>query len=208
MALAVSVLVACEFSDVVEIGRDEARGDGSGGHGSAGFGAGAAAGAAALPSVVGQGAGGGAPVEIDRCGIWSRPDYVWAMPTNAAGDMVPGSGGPLLSGEYRLTQLVSHGLSPCVDEDRPLAQTLVFGADTGFVISAYQRGDHFSTAFTFATHDNHIDIQPTCHAPESAPATVPFGPFETYTATTISLQLFSEACRYRAEYARVVVPTR
>jgi hypothetical protein len=203
LSVATIVLGGCEFSDVIEIGRDQTAGRDSGHGGRSGPPAGGT-------NSNGGGSGGSAgTAPLDSCGVGLQSGGILVEPTAAAGELTPGTGGPFEFGEYRLRRLAAHASGTCFEPAGRLAQALqLLPGGMGSVVSDYPDASlHFVTAFQFTVEDNAIQIRPTCSDP-TGPITNPFGPFETYTAVQGGLVLVSAECRYQADYQFMVVPTR
>lgn len=186
-----AILGACNFSDTVLVGRNVH----SGGAG------GSIEGAAGTPPLE-TGAGGGAGSRA-LCGLETPSRQLWVTPTESARELARGQGGPIPPGEYQLSMLVHNPEPTCFEEPVAVAQSIFLGSDgAGSVVTAYDWGEpNFASTFRFTVEGASIAIQTTCTEPAGTGAKYPpFGGFESYTASDHTLELISEACRYRAEY--------
>lgn len=197
-------------------------GAGSGGEtpdGSGQAGAGVTGGAGYLSSTGGAGGlGTGSPGSLGGlggapdsfCGLGGPPaDWQYLQPQLGSGPVPAGLGGTIIPGTYKLSQFKEYGnTSQCLVNSGNLRyQALNLGSHSGTLIDEDNNFLHWPLTFDYATAGAYIVTAITC-SPYGGDFGVnkpygPFGPFETYTASNDTLELFSPQCQYSATFARV-----
>lgn len=151
-------------------------------------------------------------------------DYLWDTPCafpgikelwnfvqpEISGELIPtGSGGEILPGTYQLESFVEYGdTSHClISSGMRRSQALRIGPRSGWLDDEDNHYLHWPMTFSYSTAGPNISMSIKCEPYGGSVKTNkpygPFGPFETYTATSTHLRLFSPVCRYQAKFRRV-----
>ena len=157
---------------------------------------------------MGIGGLGGAPDPL--CGLGGPPaQWQYLQPQFGSGPVPAGLGGTIIPGTYKLSQFIEYGnTSQCLVNSGNLRyQALTLGSHSGTLIDEDNNYLHWPLTFDYATAGAYIVTAITC-SPYGGDFGVnkpygPFGPFETYTASNDTLELFSHQCQYSATFARV-----
>ncbi|HET6280177.1 MAG TPA: hypothetical protein VFH73_04400 [Polyangia bacterium] len=165
------------------------------------------------------GLGGSGPVQViedpvcnmnwDRqCAFPGVQDPATFVYPELTGDAMPsGSGGEIASGTYQLESFVEYAdTSHClISSGMRRSQVLRIGSRHGWLEDEDNRYLHWPMTFRYSTAGVSIDVLIACRTLGGITNVPygPFGPFETYTATTTHLRLFSAACHYQASFRRI-----
>jgi len=148
-----------------------------------------------------------------NCGLDACQDGRLVTPTFSADALPEGAGGAITLGTYVLVELVvdeSGDCFPSVGTD--FAQTLRLGREYGWLARARPNAVAEGVTFEYRATGAEIAFDilcgeasvPTAAALERSTARHgPFGPYETYTATADTLELYSPTCGYRAAFERI-----